>query len=85
MGSTSAISELRKEPFTSTQRTTKCPSWSPQQLDSIREADGHGTVVIIPAFNNFLENTSLWHMVSQAASANFFAAIEARRAQGHGR
>ena len=52
------------------------PQLVAQQLDSIREADGHGTVVIIPAFNNFLENTSLWHMVSQAASANFFAAIE---------
>ena len=47
-----------------------------QDLDSIRETDGHGTVVIIPAFNNFLEAASLWDMVSQAASANFFVAIE---------
>ena len=47
-----------------------------QDLDSIREANSHGTVVIIPAFNNFLEKDSLWNMVSQAASANFFVAIE---------
>lgn len=47
-----------------------------RDLDSIRETDRHGTVVIIPAFNNFLEEKSLWDMVSQAASANFFVAIE---------
>ena len=37
---------------------------------------GHGTAVIIPAFNNFLEDQSLWSMVAHAASANFFVAIE---------
>lgn len=47
-----------------------------RDLDSIRETDGHGTVVVIPAFNNFLEEASLWDMVAQAASANFFVAIE---------
>ena len=52
------------------------PTLVAQDLDSIREADGHGTVVVIPAFNNFLEEASLWDMVSQAASANFFIAIE---------
>ena len=37
----------------------------------------HGTSVIIPAFNNFLEDDRpLWEMVSHAASANFFIAIE---------
>lgn len=52
------------------------PTLIARDLDSIREAEGHGTVVIIPAFNNFLEDASLWEMVSQAASANFFVAIE---------
>ena len=41
-----------------------------------RASAGHGTAVIIPAFNNFLENESLWEMVAHAASANFFVAIE---------
>ena len=52
------------------------PTLIAQDLDSIREVNGHGTVVIIPAFNNFLEEASLWDTVSQAASANFFVAIE---------
>ena len=52
------------------------PTLVAQGLESIREADGHGTAVIIPAYNNFLEEASLWDMVSQAASANFFVAIE---------
>lgn len=46
------------------------------ELDSIRDSEGHGTVVLIPAFNNFLEEASLWEMVSHAASANFFVAVE---------
>ena len=45
-------------------------------IDEIEDKTGHGTAVIIPAFNNFLEEDSLWEMVSRAASANFFAAIE---------
>ena len=48
-------------------------------LASIRETQGHGTVVVVPAFNNFLEDDSLWDMVSHAAAANFFVAIEERR------
>ncbi len=52
------------------------PALIARNLDSIREMDGHGAAVIIPAFNNFLEEASLWDMVSQAASANFFVAIE---------
>lgn len=52
------------------------PGLIARNVDSIREMEGHGAVVIIPAFNNFLEKASLWDMVSQAASANFFVAIE---------
>jgi len=48
-------------------------------LASIRETEGHGTVVVVPAFNNFLEDGSLWDMVSHAAAANFFVAIEERK------
>lgn len=52
------------------------PALFGQDLDSIQEAGRQGTVVIIPAFNNFLEDASLQDMVFQAASANFFVAIE---------
>lgn len=52
------------------------PDLIARNVDSIREVDRHGAVVIIPAFNNFLEEAPLWDMVSQAASANFFVAIE---------
>lgn len=52
------------------------PTLISHHLDSIRDAEGHGTVVVIPAFNSFLEPAPLWDMVSQAASANFFVAIE---------
>jgi len=38
---------------------------------------GCGTVVIIPAFNHFLEKRqTLWQVILHAASANFFVAIE---------
>lgn len=52
------------------------PAVVSHELDAIRETEGHGTAVVIPAFNNFAEDGSLWDMVSQAASANFFVAIE---------
>ena len=45
-------------------------------IDDIENGTGHGTAVIIPAFNNFLEDDRLWEMVAHAASANFFVAIE---------
>ncbi len=48
-------------------------------IAQIRRRSGHGTAVIIPAFNNFLENQTLWDMVAHAASANFFVAIEERK------
>ena len=50
-----------------------------EALKQIKEETVHGSAVIIPAFNNFLESDSLWDMVSHAASANFFVAIEERQ------
>ena len=50
-----------------------------QALAQIKRQTRHGTAVIIPAFNNFLEDQSLWNMVAHAASANFFVAIEERK------
>ena len=52
------------------------PALIAQALDWIEAETTHGTAVIIPAFNNFLEDQLLWDMVSHAASANFFVAIE---------
>ncbi len=54
----------------------RIPKLIAQELDLIEDEARHGTAVIIPAFNYFLENQDLWPMVSHAASANFFAAIE---------
>ena len=52
------------------------PALIAQALDWIGAEAKHGTAVIVPAFNHFLEEQSLWAMVSHAASANFFVAIE---------
>ena len=52
------------------------PDFIADAVDDIESSAGHGTAVIIPAFNNFLEYESLWEMVAHAASANFFVAIE---------
>ena len=47
------------------------------ELDHIQSTHGHGTTVIVTAFNNFLEDRrSLWDMVAKASSANFFVAVE---------
>lgn len=45
-------------------------------LDRIEADSQHGSAIIVPGFNDFLEDDSLWEMVSYAAAANFFAAIE---------
>ena len=45
-------------------------------VDDIARNSKHGSAIIIPAFNNFLERDPLWKMVFHAASANFFVAIE---------
>ena len=48
-----------------------------RDLNDIQSTLGHGTAVMITAFNHFLEEgRSLWSMVAQAAAANFFVAIE---------
>lgn len=52
------------------------PNFIADAVDDIESSTGHGTAVIIPAFNNFLEDDPLWEMVAHAASANFFVAIE---------
>ena len=53
----------------------RIPKLIASELDRIQKESSHGSAVMIPAFNNFLEEKSLWEMVSQAASANFFVAI----------
>ena len=45
------------------------------EIDRIRDEYGHGTAVIIPAFNHFEDDHSLWTIVSRAAACNFFQAI----------
>ncbi len=52
------------------------PGLIAQALDLIEAEAPHGTAVIIPSFNHFIEEQGLWPMVSHAASANFFVAIE---------
>ena len=56
----------------------RVPGFINRELDQIEGTDGgHGTSVIIPAFNHFLERRqTLWDMVSHSASANFFVAID---------
>ena len=56
---------------------SEVPDLIHRDLNHIQSTYGHGTSVIITAFNHFLEDDrSLWSMVAQAASANFFVAIE---------
>ena len=58
---------------------SELPNMSALEVACIREAHGHGTAVIIPAFNNFEDDRSLWEMVSSAAACNFFPAIHDER------
>ncbi len=51
------------------------PELIKRSVDEIKDESGHGTAVIIPAFNHFSEQSPLWDMVAHAASANFFVAI----------
>ena len=57
-------------------RNGELPGLIEEVLAEVRESWGRGTAVIIPAFNNFLEDKTLWEMVSHGASANFFVAID---------
>ena len=52
------------------------PDLIAKNLNDIEHHSGHGTAVIISAFNNFRESLPLWDMVSKAAACNFFPAIE---------
>ena len=47
------------------------------EVECIRDEHGHGAVVVIPAFNQFEDGSSLWEIVSHAAVCNFFKAIHA--------
>ena len=44
-------------------------------LSGIERSHGHGTVVIVPAFNRFKEKTSLRDAVSEAVACSFFPAV----------
>ena len=55
---------------------TSLPDLITENLDDIEQGSGHGTAVIIPAFNNFRESAPLWDLVSTAAACNFFQAID---------
>ena len=55
------------------------PALIAENLDDIEQSSGHGTAVIIAAFNNFRESHELWDMVSKAAACNFFQAIDEGR------
>ena len=45
------------------------------RIDLISSEWGHGSVVMIPVFNNFRIGASLWEVVSKVAAYNFCAAI----------
>ncbi len=47
------------------------PSIIQSRLDQINSEWGHGSVVMMLAFNNFRSGTSLWDVVSKVASYNF--------------
>ena len=55
------------------------PDLITENLEDIEQNSGHGTAVIISAFNNFRESDPLWDMVSKAAACNFFQAIDEGR------
>ena len=72
------IKDFREDPKIPYDYVTndQLPRLITEALDFIETKTTHGTAVIIPAFNHFLEDEALWPMVSYAASANFFVAIE---------
>lgn len=60
--------------------STKCiPTVIDVRLQEIRSRWRHGTVVVIPAFNYFGRDGSLWDVVSKIVAYNFSAAIHQRR------
>lgn len=55
---------------------TQHPKIISDRLDSIREEWGHGSVIGIPAFNNFRQNKwNLWDTVSKIVAYNFCSAV----------
>ena len=55
------------------------PSFIGREIDRLERDWGHGSVVIVTAFNGFhedLDGGELWRIVARAAAFNFFAAIE---------
>ena len=50
-----------------------------KRLDEVNAEWGHGCAVLIPAFNNFRTNTSVWDIVSKVAAYNFGPAIHRGR------
>ena len=56
---------------------TSIPDLIWNEVEYIRDEHGHGTVVVIPAFNQFEDERTLWEIVSHAAVCNFFKAIHA--------
>ena len=51
-----------------------------RELDIIAERWGHGTAIVVPAFNSFREQrTALWDLVSLSAACSFFAAVHQGR------
>ena len=47
-----------------------------RELDLIQHQWGHGTAIVVPAFNNFREDqATLWELVSQAVACSFFSAL----------
>ena len=55
-----------------------------KQLSDVSEATQHGSVIIIPAFNNFrTPRRSLWEMVAEATACNFFQAVAEDRLVVH--
>ncbi|MCY4444865.1 MAG: hypothetical protein OXC02_00130 [Rhodobacteraceae bacterium] len=50
------------------------------EIDLIKNTFGHGTVILVPSFNQFGEdNESLWKIVSKATVCSFFEAIHSEK------
>ena len=57
-------------------RDSAIPPMVAAAIDRIRSEHGHGTAVVVPAFNNFVDDdASLRDTVFKAAACNFFRAI----------
>ena len=57
-------------------RKAQHPTIIAERLDGIREEWGHGSVIGIPAFNNFRQRQwSLWDVVSKVVAYNFCSAV----------